>query len=35
MDGLVLNHLQGFVVILDGDVPTIEVCMELLKAESH
>ena len=35
MDGLVLNHFQGLMVILDDDVPTIEVCMEHLKAETY
>ena len=30
-----LDHLQGLVVILHNDVPTTEVCVELLEAEAH
>ena len=35
MYGLVLDHLMGFMVILYDDMATIEVCLELLKAEAH
>ena len=35
MYGLMLDHLQGIVVILDDGVPAIEVCVELLKAKAH
>ena len=32
MDGLMLNHLQGPVVILDDDMPAINVGVEFLEA---
>ena len=35
MYGLVLCNLQGLVVILDNDMPAIDVCVELLRAKAH
>ena len=35
MYGLLLDHLQGFVVILYDYMPAIEVCVKLLEAEAH
>ena len=32
---LVLHHIQGFMVFLYDNMPAIEVCVELLKAEAH
>ena len=31
----VLYHLQELVVILDGDMPARDVCVELLQTEAH
>ena len=35
MYGLILDHLQGLMVILYDNMPAIEVCAELLKAKAH
>ena len=35
MNGLLLDHLQGFMAILYDNLPAIEICMKLLKAEAH
>ena len=35
MYGLVLDHLQGLMLVLDNDVPATEVDVELLKAKVH
>ena len=35
MNGLVLDHLQGIMVILDDGLNAIEVGVELLKANAH
>ena len=34
MNELVLDHLQGFVVILDGDVPAMDIVMKLFQAKA-
>ena len=34
MGGFVVDHLQGFMVILYANMPTVEVCVELPKAEA-
>ena len=34
MDGLMLDHLQGFMVILHCDVMSMDVSVELLKAKA-
>ena len=35
MDGLFVDHFQQFVVILYGNMPAIDVGMELFKAEEE
>ena len=35
MYGLVSDHLQGCTVMLDDDMPAIEVFAELLEAKAH
>ena len=35
MNGLLLDHLQGFLVILYNNVPAIEICVKLLEATAH
>ena len=32
MDGLMLDDLQGLVVILHDDMPAVQVCMELCQS---
>ena len=35
MDGFMLDHLQGLMVILDSDVPAVDVCLELLQTKAN
>ena len=35
MNGLLLDHLQGFMVILYNNMPAVEIYVKCLKAKSH
>ena len=35
MYGLLLDHLQGFMVVLYDNIPTIEICVKHLEAKAH
>ena len=35
MNGLLLDHLQGFMVILYDNMPAVEICVKLLKAKAN